>query len=33
VHQGALEAGVRFIQKPFSPPELQAKVHAVLDEE
>ncbi len=30
-HHGVLEAGVHFIQKPFSLPELAAKVREVLD--
>jgi two-component system cell cycle sensor histidine kinase/response regulator CckA len=30
VHEGVLEAGVQFIQKPFSPEQLAGKIRAVL---
>ena len=30
VHQGVLEEGANFIQKPFAPASLAEKVHAVL---
>ena len=33
VHQGVLDQGVHFIQKPFSVDDLAAKVRAVLDSE
>ena len=31
VHHGVLDAGVHFVQKPYSLPDLAAKVRDVLD--
>ena len=31
VHHGVLEAGIAFLQKPFTPSRLAGKVHEILD--